>query len=188
MKRAGVSESEWSQITIDGAKIEDLCLTFVVPGVDSMELVKGGSDVAVTAVNLREYVDTVIDACVGSGVAAYFESVRAGLEEVFPLARLKMFSESELDAIICGEGERWTPEMLTECITFDHGYNTHLRPSRTFATSSVASTAINSARSCASLPELPGFLQEAWPLSNLDSRWCANSRHRRLDWVPILLP
>ncbi len=132
MKRAGVSESEWSQITIDGAKIEDLCLTFVVPGVDSMELVKGGSDVAVTAVNLREYVDTVIDACVGSGVAAYFESVRAGLEEVFPLARLKMFSESELDAIICGEGERWTPEMLTECITFDHGYNTQSPPVKNF--------------------------------------------------------
>lgn len=132
MKRAGVSESEWSQITIDGAKIEDLCLTFVVPGVDSMELVKGGSDVAVTAVNLREYVDTVIDACVGSGVAAYFESVRAGLEEVFPLVRLKMFSESELDAIICGEGERWTPEMLTECITFDHGYNTQSPPVKNF--------------------------------------------------------
>ena len=132
MKRAGVSESEWSQITIDGAKIEDLCLTFVVPGVDSMELVKGGSDVAVTAVNLREYVNTVIDACVGSGVAAYFESVRAGLEEVFPLTRLKMFSESELDAIICGEGERWTPEMLTECITFDHGYNTQSPPVKNF--------------------------------------------------------
>ena len=132
MKREGASESEWSQITIDGAKVEDLCLTFVIPGVDSMELIKGGSDVAVTAVNLREYVDAVIDACVGSGVATYFESVRAGLEEVFPLARLKMFSESELDAVICGEGERWTPEMLAECITFDHGYNAQSPPVKNF--------------------------------------------------------
>jgi E3 ubiquitin-protein ligase TRIP12 len=131
MKREGRPESEWRNVTVDGVNIEDLCLTFVIPGA-SMELIKGGSEVGVNEVNLREYVDTIVDACVGSGVAAYFESVRTGLEQVVPLARLQMFNESELEAVICGQGEQWTPEMLTECITFDHGYNALSPPIKNF--------------------------------------------------------
>ena len=68
MKRQGLPESAWKQVTVDGANIEDLCLTFVVPG-SSVDLVKGGSDIVVNEVNLREYVDAVVEACVGSGVA-----------------------------------------------------------------------------------------------------------------------
>jgi len=131
MKREGRPESEWKNITVDGASIEDLCLTFVIPGV-SMELIKGGSDVGVTEVNLREYVDTIVDACVGSGVAAYFESVRSGLEQIVPISRLLVFNENELDAVICGQGEHWTPGMLVECITFDHGYNATSPPIKNF--------------------------------------------------------
>lgn len=131
MKRDGEPENKWRQVKIDGVSIEDLCLTFVLPG-SSLDLIKGGSDVAVSAVNLREYVDAVIDACVGSGVATYFESVRSGLEEVLPLARLKMFTEGELDALICGQGEQWSPEMLVEAIHFDHGYSAQSPPIRNF--------------------------------------------------------
>ena len=131
MKRDGEPETKWRQVKIDGVSIEDLCLTFVLPG-SSLDLIKGGSDVAVSAVNLREYVDAVIDACVGSGVATYFESVRSGLEEVLPLARLKMFTEGELDALICGQGEQWSPEMLVESIHFDHGYSAQSPPIRNF--------------------------------------------------------
>jgi E3 ubiquitin-protein ligase TRIP12 len=43
-----------------------------------------------------------------------------------------MFNESELEAVICGQGEQWTPEMLTECITFDHGYNALSPPIKNF--------------------------------------------------------
>ena len=131
MKREGEPEKVWRQVKIDGVSIEDLCLTFVLPG-SSLDLIKGGSDIAVSAVNLREYVDAVIDACVGSGVATYFESVKSGLEEVLPLARLKMFTEGELDALICGQGEQWSPEMLIESIHFDHGYSAQSPPIRNF--------------------------------------------------------
>jgi E3 ubiquitin-protein ligase TRIP12 len=131
MKRQGLPESAWKQVTVDGANIEDLCLTFVVPG-SSVDLVKGGSDIVVNEVNLREYVDAVVEACVGSGVASYFESIQAGLEEVCPVARLRMFDEAELDTLICGQGEAWTPELLTDCITFDHGYNAQSPPIKNF--------------------------------------------------------
>jgi E3 ubiquitin-protein ligase TRIP12 len=132
MKREGRPESEWRNVTVDGANIEDLSLMFVLPGHSSSELTKCGSDVPVTAVNLREYVDAVVDACVGSGVSLYFESLRSGVEEILPLARLKMFNEAELEALICGQGENWTPQMLVDCIKFDHGYSAQSLPIQNF--------------------------------------------------------
>jgi len=131
MKREGRPETDWSQVTVDGVNIADLSLTFVLPG-QSTELTKCGSDVPVTATNLREYVDAVVDACVGSGVSSFFESIRSGVEEIFPLARLKMFNETELEALICGQGEKWTTEMLLDCINFDHGYSAQAPPIRNF--------------------------------------------------------
>lgn len=49
-------------------------------------------------------------------------SCRAGFNEVFPLDALKCFFEDEIEAMMCGTGEKWTVEALTETIKFDHGY------------------------------------------------------------------
>ena len=40
---------------MDGCSIEDLGLDFVLPGYPSIELKKGGKDIAVTLHNLEEY-------------------------------------------------------------------------------------------------------------------------------------
>ena len=47
---------------------------------------------------------------------------RSGFNEVFPLDALKCFFEDEIEAMMCGTGEKWTVETLTDTIKFDHGY------------------------------------------------------------------
>lgn len=47
---------------------------------------------------------------------------RSGFNEVFPLDALKCFFEDEIEAMMCGTGEKWSVEALTDTIKFDHGY------------------------------------------------------------------
>lgn len=107
---------------IDGASIEDLCLSFVLPGRPEYELRPNGADIAVTTENLKDYVEAVVDATLGSGVSLQVEAFRAGFEEIFPLSALKPFYIDEIEAMVCGTGESWTIDGLSSVIKFDHGY------------------------------------------------------------------
>ena len=123
LRASGAPEAEWRGVTVDGAAVADLCLAFTLPGDDAFELRPGGADVAVDAANLGEYVDAVVDATVGGGVARQLEAFRGGLRDICQPAALGVFSASELERVLCGEGQAWTPELLSECVTFDHGYS-----------------------------------------------------------------
>jgi E3 ubiquitin-protein ligase TRIP12 len=46
---------------------------------------------------------------------------REGFNEVFALEALNCFYEDELEAMLCGVGEKWTVEKLAETIKCDHG-------------------------------------------------------------------
>ena len=105
-----------------------MCLTFVLPGDELYELRPGGANVTVTSENLPEYLDAVTDAIVGGGIARQLDAFRAGLSDIMPPAALRVFSESELDCVLCGQGQAWTPELLSECVTFDHGYSAQSPP------------------------------------------------------------
>ena len=122
LRAAGAAEVEWRGVTVDGAAIQDLCLSFTYPGDETFPLRAGGADLTVDAENLGEYVDAVVDATVGGGVARQLEAFRVGLRDICRPAALGVFSESELERVLCGEGQAWTPELLAECVTFDHGY------------------------------------------------------------------
>ena len=52
---------------------------------------------------------------------------RDGLSQVMPVESLTCFFPDELEAVLCGQGESWTPELLIDAIKFDHGY-TPLQP------------------------------------------------------------
>jgi E3 ubiquitin-protein ligase TRIP12 len=130
LRRAGAPEAEWRGVMVGGAAVEDLCLTFLLPGDDAHELRPGGADVAVTAANLSDYVDAVVDASVGGGIARQIEAFRAGLGDILPSPALGVFTEAELDCVLCGQGQAWTPELLGECVTFDHGYTAQSPPVR----------------------------------------------------------
>lgn len=114
--------------TVDGCSIDDLCLTFVLPGFSKYELCPGGADVAVTSSNLRQYIDAVVDATLGSGVATQVEAFRTGFSAIFSLSSLEPFYEDEIEAMLCGTGEAWTAEGLSAVIKFDHGYNATSAP------------------------------------------------------------
>ena len=45
-----------------------------------------------------------------------------------PLATLRVFGEEEVEALLCGQGEKWELDTLRESIKFDHGYAPTLNP------------------------------------------------------------
>lgn len=117
-----LGSSRKGPMLVDGCPIEDLCLTFVLPGYPEYELKKNGGDIMVDACNVGSYISAVVDANLDSGIKTQMEHFRAGFNEVFPLDTLKCFFEDEIEAMMCGTGEKWSVEALTDTIKFDHGY------------------------------------------------------------------
>jgi len=110
-------------VTLKGVPIDDLCLSFVLPGDDTYELCPGGADVTITSQNAAEYVQGVYDALLDSGVRDQMAAFREGFNGIFPLEQLRIFYEDEIEAILCGDAkETWTPESLAAAIKCDHGY------------------------------------------------------------------
>ena len=111
-------------LLVDGLRLCDLCLSFTLPGQPSYELCPGGADVEVEdAEGLEKYIAGIVDATLGSGVAAQLDSFREGFNDVFPLETLSCFYEDEIETMLCGSGEKWTVQSLADGIKFDHGYS-----------------------------------------------------------------
>ncbi|KAL4436702.1 hypothetical protein ABPG75_003841 [Micractinium tetrahymenae] len=117
-------------LLVDGCPLEDLCLTFELPGFPGYPLHPDGAETPVIAANLRQYLDAVVEATLGAGVATQVEAFRSGFEAIFPLDCLAAFYEDEIEIMLCGTGEAWTPEYLAEVIKFDHGYTAQSQPVR----------------------------------------------------------
>ncbi|CAL5097213.1 unnamed protein product [Urochloa decumbens] len=104
-------------------KVEDLCLDFTLPGSPEYELIPGGSQKMVTLGSLEEYVSLVVDATLKSGIAKQIEAFKSGINEVFALKTLKMFTEEEMERILCGEQDAWALKNLENHMEFEHGYD-----------------------------------------------------------------
>ncbi|KAL9596591.1 MAG: hypothetical protein Q9179_004563 [Wetmoreana sp. 5 TL-2023] len=117
-------------ITVHGAKIEHLGLDFTLPGYPSIELVKGGNEVAVTIDNVGDYVEKVVDMTLGSGVQRQVDAFRTGFSQVFPYTALKAFTPSELVMLFGRVEEDWSIETLLDSIKADHGFNMDSRSVR----------------------------------------------------------
>lgn len=120
------------RLMLDGCDISDLCLSFTLPGYPEYELTPGGAEITVDASNLEEYIHAVVNATIGEGIVPQLEAFREGFQEVFPLSALELFTEDEIETLLCGSGERWTVAALTESIKFDHGYTAMSAPVRYF--------------------------------------------------------
>ncbi|KAJ3090034.1 Ubiquitin fusion degradation protein 4 [Quaeritorhiza haematococci] len=117
-----------ADITVRGARLEDLCLDFTLPGYANIELVPKGADVVVTIDNVEEYVDRVVDMIVGAGVKRQVSSFRKGFDRVFPVSDLRSFTTVELGVLMGGtQTEDWSYETIMDSIKADHGYNLESR-------------------------------------------------------------
>ena len=72
----GQGSSRKGPLLVDGCPIEDLCLTFVLPGYPEYELKKNGGDITVDASNVGAYITAVVDANLESGIKAQMDSFR----------------------------------------------------------------------------------------------------------------
>ncbi|KAF2198423.1 hypothetical protein GQ43DRAFT_443363 [Delitschia confertaspora ATCC 74209] len=117
-------------ITSKGARVEDLCLDFTLPGYPQIELVENGRDKLVTIENVNLYIDKIIDLTVGSGVHRQVDAFRAGFSQVFPYSALKAFTPDELVMLFGRVEEDWSLETLMDSIKADHGYNLDSRSVR----------------------------------------------------------
>ncbi|KAJ1261374.1 hypothetical protein BS78_09G024900 [Paspalum vaginatum] len=112
-----------ADLSYKNVKLEDLCLDFTLPGNPEYELVPRGSEKMVTLESLEEYVSLVVDATVKSGIAKQIEAFKSGINEVLALKTLKMFTEEEMERILCGEQDAWASTNLQDHIEFEHGFD-----------------------------------------------------------------
>lgn len=108
--------------------IEDLCLDFTLPGYPEYILTSGPDPQLVNMTNLEEYVSLIVDATVNTGIHRQVEAFKSGFNQVFPIKHLQVFTEEELERLLCGEGEFWTSNELLDHIKFDHGYTASSPP------------------------------------------------------------
>ncbi|KAM0341894.1 hypothetical protein ACHAPU_009830 [Fusarium lateritium] len=115
--------ADTENITIDGVKLEDLCLDFTLPGYPNIELEDNGSQNRVTTDNVDSYLEKVIDMTLGSGVRRQVDAFRTGFSQVFPYSALSAFTPDELVTLFGRVDEDWSLETLLDSIKADHGFN-----------------------------------------------------------------
>ena len=89
--------------------VEDLCLDFILPGHQNLELMKGGKNKPVLGENLEQYIDLVAHWSMVEGVRRQFSALKCGFNELFDIKKLSLFLPWELPRLFCGsERVRWT--------------------------------------------------------------------------------
>lgn len=119
---AGAGTQFVSDLSFRNTRIEDLWLDFTLPGYPDYMLCASDEHKMVNIMNLEEYVSSIIDATVESGISRQVEAFKSGFNQVFPIENLRIFSEGELERLLCGEQDAWTCIELLEHVKFDHGY------------------------------------------------------------------
>jgi E3 ubiquitin-protein ligase TRIP12 len=134
LKDEATKAKEINELKFCGRPIEDMWLTFDLPG-SNVELLPEGAQKAVTIHNLQEYVTLLVDAIAGRGVARQFEALQAGFGHIFEVSRLKVFESHELEMLICGSVEQdWSKAAILDAAHYTQGYSVNSRVSQWFAT------------------------------------------------------
>lgn len=131
-KNMGSAFGENSSSALDACfwntKIEDLYLDFTLPGYPDYVLSFDEDHKIVNMVNLDAYVSRIVDATIHTGISRQVEAFKSGFNQVFPIKHLMIFTEEELERLLCGEREFWAFNELLDHIKFDHGYTASSPP------------------------------------------------------------
>uniref|UniRef100_H2YD21 E3 ubiquitin-protein ligase n=1 Tax=Ciona savignyi TaxID=51511 RepID=H2YD21_CIOSA len=111
-------------ITMDGCRLEDLGLDFLLPGFPNIELMKFGAKTSLTIENLDKYLSLIAHWTLNEGVRQQLDAMRDGFQSVFPLQAIDYFYPEELDQLFCGARyQPWSERELTDSCRTDHGYS-----------------------------------------------------------------
>ncbi|GMM53598.1 putative ubiquitin-protein ligase [Maudiozyma humilis] len=102
-------------------KLEQLYLTFVVPGTDT-PLIDDGNNITVTSSNVINYMDLLVSSMIGDGILSQLQSFIDGFSKVFPYVNLLILEPVELVDMFGHEDEDWSFETLCSSVVADHGY------------------------------------------------------------------
>ena len=111
-----------------GARVEDLGLSFTLPGYEEIELKLNGKNIDVNINNLQEYIDLTMHFLFHETVKIQVQAFKKGFNQIFPVDTLKPFQTViELEDMICGtnrNNDDWVNlQKLTENLTPAHGYH-----------------------------------------------------------------
>ncbi|XP_075510126.1 E3 ubiquitin-protein ligase UPL4 isoform X1 [Primulina tabacum] len=113
-------ESQEPGVCLRSTKIEDLCLDFTLPGYPDYGLAPDSKMVNLD--NIEEYITLIVDATTKSGISRQVEAFKSGFDQVLSVQHLQVFTEGELERLLCGEHALWNSDELLDNIKFDHGY------------------------------------------------------------------
>eukprot|EP01080_Neovahlkampfia_damariscottae_P001758 gene1758-527_t len=103
-------------------QIENLYLTFTVPGYDKIELKKNGNEIEVNKSNVTEYIDLVLEFLLKNGISKQIKSFKFGFQKLINLQNLNSFSILELNKLINGEQQVLNENILLSYTKCDFGY------------------------------------------------------------------
>ncbi|OMJ81252.1 hypothetical protein SteCoe_18308 [Stentor coeruleus] len=116
-----IREKHIRRIDLKGVRVEDMHLTFTLPGYEHIELKPNGKNVFVNIENIEEYIvrateKTLLQTCQA-------KAFRKGFEKLFPIETLCAFELEELESVVCGKGcESWELVVLEAVVVPTHGY------------------------------------------------------------------
>lgn len=158
----------------DKVPLKDLCLSFVfeppssVYGFSSHPLKSDGDKVFLNVYNADEYIDLMGDFCLHSGIQRQLEAFKAGVDKIFPMEQLSIFSPHELRLLLCGEQvPNWTREDILNYTEPKHGFTRECRGYQLLVTvlcdlsSDERKAFVQFVTGCSSLP--PGGLANLYP-------------------------
>ncbi|CAI4045003.1 putative ubiquitin-protein ligase UFD4 SKDI_11G2020 [Saccharomyces kudriavzevii IFO 1802] len=102
--------------------LEELSLTFTVPGNDDIELVPDGSNTPLNSSNIEEYIHAVIDQILGKGIEKQLVAFSEGFSKVYSYERMLILFPEELVDIFGRVEEDWSTGTLYTNLNAEHGY------------------------------------------------------------------
>ncbi|XP_009622742.1 E3 ubiquitin-protein ligase UPL4 isoform X2 [Nicotiana tomentosiformis] len=116
------------ELNFGNTKIDDLYLDYTLPGYPDYVFNSASDAKMVDMSNLEEYVSLIVDASLNSGISRQIGAFKSGFDQVFPIKHLQVFTEDELERLLCGECGFWNSNELLDHIKFDHGYTASSPP------------------------------------------------------------
>lgn len=103
--------------------IEDSYLNMTLPAAPDYELKPGGTEIAVSIENLREYLSLLTQHLLVDSVRTQLDAIASGLGEVVNARGLMMLTPLDLMELVGGGEEVWSDSEIRASLALGHGYS-----------------------------------------------------------------